>query len=101
MTHLPESIQDDSIERKKRRDNRLQIARLVGLIALAGIVAAFVVQNSQTVSVHFWFLSRRPPLIFVILGCIVIGVLVGYVAGVRRGRSTPRRRWLRKRDSKD
>ena len=68
-------------------------------MAVAGAVAAFVVQNSQNVSVHFWFFSRHEPLIFVVLGCLVIGGLVGYVAGRRRGARKVRRVLLRKPDS--
>ena len=75
------------------------MARLVGLVALAGVVAAFVVQNSQNVSVHFWFFSKHEPLIFVVIGCLLIGGLVGYVAGRRRGARKVRRALLHKPDS--
>lgn len=71
--------------KKKRGDlPSAQVLRLIGLLALAGIVAAFVVQNSQNVVVHFWFFSKREPLIFVVIGCLLIGGLAGYVAGRRR-----------------
>ena len=71
---------------KKKRGNlpRAQVLRLVGLLALAGVVAAFVIQNSQNVVVHFWFFSKRDPLIFVVIGCLLVGGLAGYVAGRRR-----------------
>jgi uncharacterized integral membrane protein len=103
MTHVPVSpIQEPPVKKKKKRGAILKspVLRLLGLIALAAIVAVFVFQNLQTVSVHFWFIKRHPPLIFVIIGCLLIGLLVGYVTGFRRGVRKTRRRWFGKRDSK-
>ncbi|MGO9341071.1 MAG: LapA family protein [Acidimicrobiales bacterium] len=99
MEHLPVIPPEQSPEKKSRRGSNRDVARLVGLVAVAGAVAAFVVQNSQNVSVHFWFFSRHEPLIFVVLGCIIIGGLLGYVAGRRRGARKVRRVLLRKPDS--
>jgi uncharacterized integral membrane protein len=98
VEHLPVIPPEESIEKKKRGSNR-DVARLIGLVAVGGAVTAFVVQNSQNVSVHFWFFSRHEPLIFVVLGCIVIGGLAGYVAGRRRGARKVRRALLHKPDS--
>jgi uncharacterized integral membrane protein len=99
MERLPVVPPEQSPEKKSRRGQRRDVARLVGLVAVAGAVAAFVVQNSQNVSVHFWFFSRHEPLIFVVLGCLVVGVLVGYVMGRRRGARKVRRALLHKPDS--
>ena len=84
MTEIPGLPTEGPPERKRGIGTNAQIARLVGLVALGGLVAAFVVQNSQNVVVHLWFFSRREPLIFVVIGCLVIGGLLGYVAGRRR-----------------
>ncbi len=99
MERLPAIPPEESPEKKSRGGSNRDVARLVGLVAVAGAVAAFVVQNSQNVSVHFWFFSRHEPLIFVVLGCIIIGGLLGYVAGRRRGARKVRRVLLRKPDS--
>ena len=99
MDHLPGNSPEESLEKKGRRGSNRDVARLVGLVALAGVVAAFVVQNSQNVSVHFWFFSKHEPLIFIVLGCFIIGGLVGYVAGRRRGARKVRRALLHKPDS--
>jgi uncharacterized integral membrane protein len=61
-------------------------ARTIGLLVVLGLVAAFVVQNSQTVLVHLWFVTERVRLLWL--------VLVAFVAGgvgealVRRGLRT-------------
>jgi uncharacterized integral membrane protein len=98
MEHLPVIPPEESVEKKSRGSNR-DVARLIGLVALAGVVTSFIVQNSQNVSVHLWFLSRREPLIFIVLGCFIIGGLIGYVAGRRRGARKVRRALLHKPDS--
>jgi uncharacterized integral membrane protein len=95
MSEVPDVLGEKQPERKPGRASP-QVARLVGFLALCGIIAAFVVQNSQDVAVKFWFFTDHPPLIFVVIGCIVVGGLVGYVTGRRRGASRLRRR-LRRR----
>ena len=84
MTEIPGLPPEEPPKKKRWDGSNAQVARLVGLVALGGLVAAFVVQNSQNVVVHLWFFSRREPLIFVVIGCLVIGGLLGYVAGRRR-----------------
>jgi uncharacterized integral membrane protein len=95
MTEVPDVLGEQSPERKSSRASP-QVVRLVGFLALCGVIAAFVIQNSQDVSVKFWFVTKHPPLIFVVIGCIVVGGIIGYVTGRRRGASRLRRR-LRKR----
>jgi len=95
MTEIPDPLKEESQERKTSSATP-QVVRLVGFLVLCGIIAAFVIQNSQDVSVRFWFVTKHPPLIFVVIGCLVIGGLVGYVMGRRRGESRLRKR-LRKR----
>jgi uncharacterized integral membrane protein len=96
MTDQPVVPSERSPEKKTRVSATPQVVRLVGFLALCGIIAAFVIQNSQDVAVKFWFLTRHPPLIFVVVGCLVVGGLGGYIAGRRRGESRVRRR-LRRR----
>ena len=99
MERLPAIPPEESPEKKGGTGANRDVARLVGVLALGGVVAAFVVQNAQNVSVHFWFFSRHEPLIFIVIGCMIIGGLVGYVAGWRRGARKVRRALLRKPDS--
>jgi uncharacterized integral membrane protein len=91
MTGLP-VVPDERSPEPKRRGRKLQVLRLVGLLALCGFVADFIVENSQNVSVKLWFVTEHQPLIFVVIGCLLFGALVGYISGRRRGES-----WLRRR----
>jgi uncharacterized integral membrane protein len=84
MTEVPGLPIEEPPEKKRGLGQKLQLARLAGLLALAGLVVAFVVQNSQNVEIHFWFFSEHEPLIFVVVACLLIGGLAGYVAGRRR-----------------
>jgi uncharacterized integral membrane protein len=96
MTEISDIPGEQTPEKKSGKSMAPQVVRLVGLLALCGVIAVFVVQNSQDVSVKFWFLTRHPPLIFVFLGCLLVGGLGGYIAGRRKGESKLRKR-LRKK----
>jgi uncharacterized integral membrane protein len=86
-----------SLESKPRGGSKVQIAKLVGLLALAGFAGAFIFQNSQNVSVHLWFVDRPEPLIIVVLACLVLGLLIGFLAGFKRGKlSQSKTRWWRR-----
>jgi uncharacterized integral membrane protein len=68
--------------------------RLIGLSLLVAYVVAFVLENAKSVHVHFVVTTTRVSLIWVILLCLVIGVLAGIVGSqLYRHR---RRRALRK-----
>jgi len=72
----------DELGRKRRRRLVRAAAALVGLV----LVIAFVVENAQPVDVRFWFVSRHPRLIWVVLACLVIGVALGYALAMPRRR---------------
>jgi uncharacterized integral membrane protein len=63
---------------------------VVALAVVAALVA-FVVQNSQRVTVRFWFVTGHVRLIWVIVVCAVGAGAVGFVLG-HRGRRRRRRR---------
>ena len=59
-------------------------------VILAGVLALFGVQNTETVTLHFlWFSARAMPLSLAIVGGAVVGALLSLVVGlpgrVRRG----------------
>jgi uncharacterized integral membrane protein len=60
-------------------------------VVVAGAVVVLVVQNSQRVTIRFWFITGHVRLIWVIVVCLVVAGAVGFVAG-RRGRRRRRRR---------
>ncbi len=93
----PEHAEMDHVLRRRRR------RALRGLLALAVvvIVAVFVVQNSQRVPVHFWFFTHKAPLIWIVLACLVVGIVLGYVAGVPERRARRRRRKAERASRRD
>jgi uncharacterized integral membrane protein len=72
-----------------RRRNR-RAARSLGVLILLAVVAVFVIQNSQRVTVRFWFVTGHAPLIWVIVVCLVGAAAFGFVVG-RRSRRRSRR----------
>ncbi len=85
---VPEHSEMDHVLRRRRR----RAVRGVLVLALIVLVVAFVVQNSQLVTVHFWFFTRKVHLIWLVLTCLVAGTVLGYVLGVPERRARRRRR---------
>ncbi len=65
--------------------------RTLGALVVVAALVVLVVQNSQRVTIRFWFVSAHVRLIWVIVVCLVASGAVGYLAG-RRGRRRRRRR---------
>jgi uncharacterized integral membrane protein len=68
-----------------------QVTLVLALI-LAGVLALFGAQNTETVTLHFlWLTARAMPLSLAILGGAVIGALLSLLVGlpgrVRRART--------------
>lgn len=84
----PDHEEMDHVLRRRRR----RAIRGVILLALVVLVVAFVVQNSQLVTVHFWFFTHKVHLIWVIISCLAAGIVLGYVLGVPERRAMRRRR---------
>ena len=70
----------EEMERLTRRRRRRAVRGLAYLVVVV-LVLVFVVQNSQPVRVHFWVVDRHPRLIWVVLACLVLGTVFGYVLG--------------------
>ncbi len=80
-----------------RRLNR-RAARGLGAVVVVAALVVLIVQNSQRVTLRFWFISGRVRLIWVIVVCLAVAGAFGYLAG-RRGRIRRRRR--RRRSTSD
>jgi uncharacterized integral membrane protein len=52
-------------------------AKLIGLLAIAGYVIAFILENRKKVDIHFVFFTATISLIWLILFSIAIGLLAG------------------------
>lgn len=77
---------DHVISRRRRR-----AIRGLFVVVVVVLMVAFVIQNSQRVTVHFWFFTHKARLIWVVLSCLAAGIVFGYVAGIP-GRRAMRRR---------
>ncbi|HVC71998.1 MAG TPA: LapA family protein [Acidimicrobiales bacterium] len=67
-------------------------ARVVAALVLVGAVVVLVVQNSQRVSLRFWFITGHVRLIWVIAVSLVIGGGFGLLLSGRGRRRRRRRR---------
>jgi uncharacterized integral membrane protein len=76
---------DRKADQEHLRDlQRARQGRVVKVLVAAAIVIVlivFITQNSQPVPVDFVFLDRRPRLIWVMVACVLLGGLVGYLIG--------------------
>jgi uncharacterized integral membrane protein len=92
VTEVPAPHADhDELDHLLRQRRRRALRWLVFVVLLV-IVVAFVVQNSQRVTVHFWFFTHKARLIWVVLSCLVAGTVLGYALGVPERRARRRRR---------
>ncbi|MCA1830047.1 MAG: LapA family protein [Actinobacteria bacterium] len=62
---------------------KLAIARGIVALLIIGVFIAFIALNSDRVTVHLVFATKRIRLIWVFLGCGVIGALVGWIGRER------------------
>ena len=99
MTDVPAVLGPEELEHQKRRRRRM--ARALGFVVLIAVVAVFVAQNSQKVRVRFWFVTGHPPLIWVILACLAVGVVMGLLVARSRVRTRRRRREERQPEARD
>jgi uncharacterized integral membrane protein len=92
MTAVPDLPPDhDELDHVLRRRRRLALRGILYL-AIVVIVFAFVIENSQRVTVHFWFFTHKARLIWVVLACLAAGTVLGYLVGFPERRARRRRR---------
>jgi uncharacterized integral membrane protein len=72
---------DQEHQRALTRDRQTRVAKVLVLLFVLGVLVAFIVANSQSVVVHFVFVTRRPALIWVMFACAVLGGIIGYLIG--------------------
>lgn len=57
------------------------MAKVVVALAIVVILMIFIIANSEGQPVSFVFFERRPPLIWVMFACAVLGGIVGFLIG--------------------
>jgi uncharacterized integral membrane protein len=80
---VPRGPGDESELAHRRRRKRL--LRTGGIAVVGVLVLIFVLDNAQSVEVRFWGVHSQPRLIWLIVACLLIGGVVGYLVG-RPGR---------------
>jgi uncharacterized integral membrane protein len=78
--HLPPGDDRDPY-RDLQRERQGRVVKVVVALFLLGVLIAFIVANSQSVVVHFVFVTRRPALIWVMFTCAILGGIIGYLIG--------------------
>jgi uncharacterized integral membrane protein len=63
-----------------------EIVRLIGLAIVAGLLIAFIVENSGTVTVHFVFFTAHVSLIWALIVAAVLGALLDRLVPAYRRR---------------
>lgn len=79
----------------ERRDRRRALGRLAAMVVVLGLAAWFVAENTHRVTVHLWLVDRTMALVWVIAGCLVVGLAVGYWIGWQGHRRAAERRAAR------
>lgn len=82
---------NEDYDHELRRERQTRVAKVLVALFLLGVLVAFIVANSQSVVVHFVFVTRRPALIWVMFTCAVLGGIIGYLIG-RPGKQVRLRR---------
>jgi uncharacterized integral membrane protein len=92
VTDLPGSMPEhDELDHVLRRRRRRAIRGILAVFLIV-VVVSFVIQNSQRVTVHFWFFTHKARLIWIVLACLVAGMVFGYLRGIPGRRKIRRRR---------
>jgi uncharacterized integral membrane protein len=80
--------------RQLQRERQARVGKTLVALFILAVLIAFIVANGHSVKVNFVFLTRQPPLIWVMFACAVLGGILGYMVG-RPGKQV---RFHRKKD---
>ena len=81
---------DEAVTRRSGRSSA-ETTRLAVALVAGGLIAVFALLNTDQVEVNWILGTGQTPLILVIVVCLLIGALAGYVVA-RRGARAKRRR---------
>ena len=54
---------------------------MLAVLAIVVVLMIFIIANSKAVPVSFVFFHKKPPLIWVMFSCAVLGGIAGYLVG--------------------
>jgi uncharacterized integral membrane protein len=92
MSDPPQSRQRPGATSPGRRRTSAELVRLGLAAVVGGLVMAFIVLNTQEVSVNWIVTTTKTPLIVVILLSLVVGGILVAAAFAMRKRSVDRKR---------
>jgi uncharacterized integral membrane protein len=92
MSDASQSGQRPGAITRRRRRASAELVRLGLAAVVGGLVLAFIVLNTQQVSVDWIVTTTKTPLIVVILISLVVGGIVVAAAFTKRKRSADRKR---------
>ena len=72
------------MEKEKRDIDRREVARVTGLIIVAVILVALILDNSHSVRVGFVVTEREPRLIWVLIATALLGAAIDRLIRWRR-----------------
>jgi uncharacterized integral membrane protein len=64
-----------------RRTRQARVAKVLVALAVLVIFVVFIIGNSDSKEIDFVFVESRIPLIWVMLGCAILGGITGFVLG--------------------
>jgi uncharacterized integral membrane protein len=70
-------------EKQPKRSAREE-SRLAAAVVLAGLGTAFALLNLGHAKINYVFGTGHPRVIFVIVACLLLGGVIGWIAGRRR-----------------
>ena len=71
-------------ETKPSKRNAREETRLAVAVVLAGLGTAFALLNLNHAKINYVFGTGHPRMLFVIVACLLIGGVIGWIAGRRR-----------------
>ncbi len=59
--------------------------KLIVILVLIGLILTLIFQNTQSVSLTFFFWSLALPLVILVVGLLALGFVIGFLAAKMKG----------------
>jgi uncharacterized integral membrane protein len=77
----PRDVEDRDRLHQLQRARQARVAKVVVGLGILAILVLFIVWNSQRVPVNYVFFKAHNRLIWVMLGCALLGGILGFIVG--------------------